>query len=899
MADEFVVHLGGGLYLDAAGNITSGPQAPRTQLYSAPNGIKLDTDKISSTLKDIADALEKDSTKQAITDIANKLGVSAGLLKFALDAAKVGATIATFASVATAALGIVLSVLGALASDDGMSPQLAAVLQAIRDDIKAVDDHLTADAMIDIRSKLDAPIHSIESAFQDIIVQNLHGKARAQALSAIEADVKSAIQPLLALFDQDWSPLFYLDDYKEVFGHLSTELCSPDAAGKLVALANQPNTARRFDYRLGVAMLTYASTAYPALVAAGRPWFRSAGTHAHDFRSFADAIDALVARMYTDSFARTVYTGNSLFANEGQIPFFVPYSFGGSTPVQVDRRPFSNEYLVGAADLARYTDAWFSNTFGSQLADPGYDTGRRGALDYRWPRGAALPADYDARAQLANEQAARDLADLQVASGMLHLIAAGARMRFLSTPPMQSETVRNAQTVATQAFDSEEPATATSPWIFPTGVIESSATLKRFHAGARASVDTQEPGYSFAFNYRVKLVAVRSQIGREGWRNAGYVGNVWRPWYVPATGDPRNQRLQVDISPAALHGSGVDLYTPNDKHDGAPSPAETYDDSGTATLNASTFDWYVPTRTFLSPFGTSAGLATSAAHRAGGVLGGASGGATSVHAMSPVEVQAVGGAAVVGAGGGGGSDGGAAAGGAQVSTVVDGISHAIGDGVLWGRDRFDASLEHAERRHVREEPVTFDWRIHWADGHLEVQVTGRPENRPFQLWLVIEEDVYSGETLPNDIAEIPGTSNLRTQIHTAIPLEIVNGTLLVPDTFFEEEADALAKGRKLWNDLNAEYAKSHQPGPGEPSMLGVAEQLQRTLGDSMSTASIAERLNRRLGFMVTHAPSLFARVWRAERGEESHVDAARVLEAYIGDVASAAAREPGMPAMRP
>jgi hypothetical protein len=897
MADEFVVHLGGGLYLDAGGNIVSGPQTPRTQVYSAPNGIKLDTSKISSTLKDIADALEKDATKKAITDIANRLGLSPGLLKFALDAAAAGATIASFASVVFAVFGIVLAVLGTLASDDGISPQLAAVLQAIRDEIKAVDDHLTADTMIDIRSKLDAPIHSIASALQDVIVQNLHGKARTQALSAIETDVKSALQPLLVLFSQDWSPLFYQDHYKEVFGHLPTMLCTPDVAGNLVPLANQPNTVRRFDYRLGVAMLTYASTVYPALVAAGRPWFRSAGSHAHDLRSFADAIDALVARMYTDSFARTVYTGNTLFANEGIIPFFVPYSFGPSggwppegpgSEIEVDRIPFSNEYLVGAADLAHYTDSFFWDTYVSQLANLGYDSGNRGALDYLWPRGVSLPAYYDDRAKLANEQAARDLADLQVASGMVHLVAAGARMRFLSTPPVQSETVRNAQTVATQAFESEEPATATSPWIFSAGVIESPATLKRFHAHARASVDTQEPGYSFAFNYRVKLVAVGSEIGREGWWNAGYVDHVWRPSYVPATGDPRNQRLQADIYPGTLHGSGVHLYTPNGNHDGGPSPAEPYHNSGTVTMNASTFDWYVPTRTFFFPLRTPGGLAASAGQRGGG-LGGVSGGSISVHAMSPVEAQSASGAAVVVTGGSGASGGAGAAGGAQISTVVDVISNVSGNGVPFGRDQFDASLEHAERRHVRTEPVTFDWRMDWEDGYLQVQVTGRPENRPFQLWLVIEEDVYSGETLPH-IGEPIAMPNLRTQIHTAISLEIVNGTLLVPDTFFKEETDALAKGRKLWHDLNYHYAKSHQPGPGEPSMLGLAEQLQRTLGDSMSTAAIAERLNRRLGFMLTHARSLFMRVWQTDRVEETHVDAARALEEHLRHAPSPANR---------
>jgi hypothetical protein len=123
MADEFVAYLGGGLYLDSAGNITSGPQTARTQVYSAPSAIKLDTGKIASTMKDIADALQKDATKKTIDDIAAKLGVSPGLLKFALDAAAAGAVVAVFASAVFAVLGIILSVLGTLASDDGLSPQ--------------------------------------------------------------------------------------------------------------------------------------------------------------------------------------------------------------------------------------------------------------------------------------------------------------------------------------------------------------------------------------------------------------------------------------------------------------------------------------------------------------------------------------------------------------------------------------------------------------------------------------------------------------------------------------------------------------------------------------------------------------------------------------------------------
>ena len=76
-------------------------------------------------------------------------------------------------------------------------------------------------------------------------------------------------------------------------------------------------------------------------------------------------------------------------------------------------------------------------------------------------------------------------------------------------------------------------------------------------------------------------------------------------------------------------------------------------------------------------------------------------------------------------------------------------------------------------------------------------------------------------------------------------------------------------------------------------MLGLAEELQRTLGDSMSTASIAERLNRRLDFVVRHAPTLFARAWQAEGIKGSHTDAARALAANLAQAPSPAmTREP-------
>src|SRR6266487_657481 len=59
MSDSFAVHLGGGLYLDASGNLVFGPPT-NAQIYQAPKGYSVDLKKIQETFKDLADILPKD-----------------------------------------------------------------------------------------------------------------------------------------------------------------------------------------------------------------------------------------------------------------------------------------------------------------------------------------------------------------------------------------------------------------------------------------------------------------------------------------------------------------------------------------------------------------------------------------------------------------------------------------------------------------------------------------------------------------------------------------------------------------------------------------------------------------------------------------------------------------------
>jgi hypothetical protein len=855
MNEGFVVHLGGGLYLDSGGGITTGPQTPSTQVYKGAGGLKLDTDKISKTLKDIADFLEDDKTKEKI----RKLGLSEKTLQVVLQAAGIGAAAAGAASVAFIALGVALALIGELTKESGIAPELASVLQGIKDDIKAIDDRLISDKIVSVRDNFHDTATDIRTALQEIVVQKLKGAARIAKFAEIQTEVKDLGPSLSALLTQDWSPLFRLDDYKEIFS-LSIWLSKRDPNGAYVPFV-MSSTVRRFDYRLGVPIFAYVSTAYPVLVAAGMPWFRSTGSHALRMRDLATAIDAFVTRMYSECLAKTIHTAQSMFQSEGRVPTMTPHFLPLASPLSLRRTTWDDEYLVGAVDLVRYTDAWFSADFSKQLTDLGYDTGHRGAFDFSWPRDARTRVVLDDNTvKEANEHSEQALADLQVASGMVHLMTAAARLRFLSTPPITSETV-SGTTTGHRRLTTEEPTTAKSPWIFPTGQIERPATLQHFEARARASVSTQAPGYPFSFNYRVRLVTVESQRG-DAWDDAGYSGNIYKSSYVPAS-DPRDQRLDVQIDRQRLLTSRVLFEGPS-----PPSPINLHD---TLTMKASTFDWYVPTREYLLPYEptvTVAGIKALATQSSSGQSSSKwRTGATSVHLLKPPPPA--------GTGNTGGSTG------ANFLNQPFRVEGPLDNSVLDEISGFESAdqlvKEGGERRWAKQETVEIAWTLSWRDGELIVTVSGRPQDRACQIWLIIEEDIYSGESLPTGIEDILADDRLRTELHSAFPLEVVNQLVVVPKEFFQAEREAMAFGEKLWHDLNDRFAKSREVGRQPPSPIEFQRRLIQVLGDTPSTAGLAERQNRRFAFIREHVPEALEAVLR---DHEVNLESVRGLDGF-------------------
>jgi hypothetical protein len=466
--------------------------------------------------------------------------------------------------------------------------------------------------------------------------------------------------------------------------HLLGLLYIQNPDGSLTDMTLPPGLAV-FDYRLGVPMLLYGTTTFAALARIAMPWFRSAGFYAEQFRNFADRIDQFVLRMQAECLARTDHTGNSLFrlvhtrAHEWPLVWLTG-PIGGPLPTY-------STFPVGAFDLVRYNDAFLEE----------HRFGKRGTFDYRWePSPASLSeviefSDFNIIAAEANERARQDYANLQTATGMFRLIVTSAWLRFLSTPPDRSETVTG-EAEAVRRWVDQAPTVAKSPKIFPAGIIEYPATLKRYNSRSRALITTQEPGYVPAFRYRIVLRTLQSRFGSGGWDDRDYFGLAWKATYEPTQGDARCKRLKTVMDRGSIL-SEIELYSgPSPDHTVTRSSKDALDTAEGVRLRATTFDWYVPVLRKADPFiPKSSKFVTDRPKPPADKKTMLGSGGLSIHLTRDEvmfrrsgELQ-----------------------GEPASPLMMAIEDTWGVHTKISAD--EVSLEHAERRHVREEEVTIDW----------------------------------------------------------------------------------------------------------------------------------------------------------------------------------------------
>ena len=839
MADNFAVHLGGGIYLDARGNLVYGPQTGM-QVYEAPGGFRLDTKKIQETFKDLSDLLPRDEAAQKKWI---EWGVPSEIVGSLSKLAGVAGIVATAFSVYAWALGVLLTIMELMSgNNDGMSPQMAQALYSIKNQLHGLEEIQRAEQMISIHSEWDGRVNTMNGLLTRLVVEQPVGAARAQIFEQMRALVDELDVPLSNLRNQEWDVTFDPDGNK-ARGFAAELLVFEKSDGTLPSVPMAPSTVTTFDYRLGVPMLLYGATTYTALLQVAMPWFRSAGMYAEHLRKTADAIDRFVIRMQDECLARTEYNAQTVFQQQGWKVYDIVKPIGG--PRSTTYTP-ALDYAVGAWDLARYDDAFIVGRYAAEL-QVGEDAERRGLFDYGW---TTTETGLDEIAAAANEQARQDYANLQAASGMLRLITTAALLRYLTTPPEQSQTVSGI-TQDTRRFLDEAPTTATSPPIFPVGVISHPATLRRYHARGRARGTTQGPGYVPQFNYRVVLRTIDSDFGNGGWDSHGYVGYVWEADHEPTAGDPRYKRLRTMMRQGAVL-SEVVLYE-------GTAPSQTVTRSGSANIRATTFDWYVPVVTPWSKLRPASSIATVRAAASGdgsATTGGRIGsGGVSIHLADEADVPMHT----------------LSAPGPLAFTAVSDLWLEGGVSVL-----SDVSLAKAERRHAKFEDVKLDWELTWTEDKLDVSVSGDPANRPFQVHVVVEETVYSGEIPPANLTDVLSDDDLREHIHTPFAVELVNQLVLVPEEFFVEERKAIEAGSKLYHDFIRRFSEVAPVGPGDP-VESLEAAIRDRLTRSPSTSTIADALDRRVEFARDQASDVWQAVLRENDLEESAMGAAREI----------------------
>jgi hypothetical protein len=361
MADGFAVHLGGGAYLDASGNIVFGPPTG-AQIYHVPDGFHFDFKKVSEVFKDLKGILpSSDEDKKKWKE----WGAPDNIIGFLGKIAGAAGIVATAFSVFAWVIGVMIALMSLMQDGDGMSPELAQALLNIRDQLHGMEEIDRANNMIAMRSEFDGRADRMQNLLTLLTVESPVGAARANIFGQMRSIVDELAVPLSNLRDQEWATTYDPDSFKgRAFA--SPLLVLQNSDGTLASVPQDNQNVTIFDYRLGVPMLLYGATMFTALLQIAMPWFRSAGLYAAQLRKTAEAIDRFVMRMQNESLARTQYDANIVVQQQIWSIFEIP----GTENPGPSQLPLSGpfNYAVGAFDLVNYSDAFLFKAFATRFA---------------------------------------------------------------------------------------------------------------------------------------------------------------------------------------------------------------------------------------------------------------------------------------------------------------------------------------------------------------------------------------------------------------------------------------------------------------------------------------------------------------------------------------------------
>ncbi|MFB9236286.1 hypothetical protein ACFFWC_12120 [Plantactinospora siamensis] len=848
----FLVRIGAGLYLDSNGMIRPGPDTA-LPTYTVSNGsLPVSPDTVKKVFDGIAKGMP-DPSDPKTREKLGRLGVLDDTMKL------------------LHAIGEIASVLGKVVAVVGFAVDVAKILGLLKDGPSAVEQLVerryqdldrrlkgmeirwqlqdVRNMRVDLHNALLAVDGYLEELGMGVVNQ---ANLQVKLLEVHNAHQKAADAVGRLLDASTWLSGFNRDDYTRVWPwipwpgmyHMPVGVPAPNTLHPENYARFYDQAELVFDHRAMVPGVTYGVLSYLTLIKAMSPEYRSTGEFDDYLLGFADALEGLTEQMRATGLGRTVHVDGNftpLRASEVIDPIFGPPRVGPLcyrwSAGAMDLRAHTNDYWDALEAEARVifqslgiTPGWLTNTYPlNQLPD------RLGPMWARWTAPAVLGRatepvtdepiypilNIDECIAAANAQAEQDYLDLLFSSGYLNLAHLVALLRHNATEPDRSETVTG-RVFVSHASATHAPVSVTvrpllSEPIEATGDRESRVT--------RLGVDvvTQPLERERPLPYRITLCTMPSASGstwlEPDWSQMQHP--QYRPKEITELGGTTRTVMALELH-TSTPTSEVELIA-------GASPVQTRQASGTATLLADTFDWWIPTATVSAApvWQEQARMGLRDAAAIAGAVGGAG--------------AAGGSAGSGGTGGGGGGGGGVdpAAFGKLVgaSAVLNGpAARDLADVIL---DDVDPAATGGQHRDIRrEQQVQLQWQLTWTADRMSIKLTGRPEDRNYVAFLVAQEKLGpSGQWL-----------------HTAFKLPVDGQLTYLPKDFFDRERAANERAHKLLTDLNNRYAKSVPVGPKGPGPLVAAI--------SPAVSGTPEGLAAFLEAAATHEPELLREVLR-------------------------------------
>ena len=819
MAAHFSVHLGGGLYMDSQGVLSRGPVLGKPVYPTPGGGLPVNPDAIAKAFQGVAKALpNKDDPKsrekfdKILDGIGMALADKENLIGTLQSIGAVASVVGSVVPVVGAALAVLTLLLGLFKSGPSAVELLVTRrLDDLERKLKALEVQIQQRDLRDQRNIISAAL----AAVANYAFELKNSPPDQAALLLRQQDVRNqlvdaglAVRNLLDT--STWLATFDQQDYQHVWPWIAHRLFTFPVTGGPLPATVPPQGTNHFDHQLMVPLSMFAVTGYLTVLRAATPEFRSTRQNREDLWDFAVSLETLAENMRREGLARTVYTAANFSSGAGGgIPWglapeeVVDLSFLGFPP---HLAAGSTRFAVGALDLWGHHDKFFTAQFSASMIQfPGAENAKQGLMDVRWTPPAILesydeptlslgwePANQapattrryriinpDACAKAANAVAEQNYVDLLYSSGYFNLVHLVATLRNEATDPDQSQTVRSDAWLRRKPGASA-PVVVESVPIFQTGVISAPATRQLQAFKATTSFTTQPLGRERKLQYRIFLRTLSASYSVVGgsWHSEQRYDAYHQVGYTNDPARPGFQKLYTS--------TGVALSELQLAH--GPSIAEARDVSGTATLQAVTFEWWVPVKPLAGL--TADAILRGAALRAFGLetdaatdLPSAVSSPFALPSPTPLPLRTLN--------------------FSRTDVVASVTSVSYSDLIGWETDVEPAK---GQRRRAAQSAVQIDYSLRWQGDRLTVSLANNRalEDRNYIVYVVVEETLGSGEVL-HTVQRIP-----------------VNGQLtFVPQSFFDQEFEALAKTARFFRDFALRYAKSLRDiprpgGPGDP-----------------------------------------------------------------------------------